>query len=326
VKNNMSNTPDDLLVKFLLGEATAEEQAQVQEWISESEENSKYFEQFRAIWTYSKQLAAKSTVDENAAWERFKQRTEAYEQRPKVIPLTARRTIWMRAAAILLLICSGLLVYNLISNRSPEMLVVNSGNSTLVQTLPDGSEVTLNKNSSLTYPERFTKENRSVELEGEAFFNVTPDKSKPFVIHASDVAVQVVGTSFNVKSTEVKTEVIVETGVVEVSKRLNSVRVNPNEKAYVLKDADAPVKEANKDELYNYYRTKELVCNGTPLWRLVEVLNEVYATNIVIESERAKNLPITTTFSNQNLDTILTIISETLNVSVEKAGDAILIK
>lgn len=325
-KNN-NHIADELLVKYLLGEATTAEQETVKQWIQAGNHNRKYFEHFELIWQQSKQLEARSTVNVDDAWARFKQRTEEQRSATKTIEMPQpARTGWMRAAAAVVLLAgvAGLL-YFFVSNRQPEMMALRSEGNAIVQTLPDGTVVTLNKNSVLTYPESFDGSSRPVKLEGEAFFDVTPDKSKPFTIEVNEVMVTVVGTSFNIKSSEEKTEVIVETGMVEVAKKEFGVKLNPNEKAVVLKNEDRPVKSASEDDLYNYYRTKEFVCDGTPLWRLADVLSEVYGVQIET-SARVRNQPISTTFSNESLDGILSVISETFRIEVERNGNHIILK
>lgn len=330
MKKEQQHIPDELLVKYLLGEADATEQAEITQWIAESDANRKYFEHFELIWNHSQKLAATSTVNEDEAWERFMARTRKEQQTaPKIIampsPQQRSRFGRMRAAAglIALVGVAGIIYY--MAGRSPDMIALQTTNNTLVQTLPDGSTVTLNKMSSLSYPENFDGDLRQVELEGEAFFNVAPDKSKPFVIHSNEASVTVVGTSFNVKTTEEKTEVIVETGIVEVAKKDFMVKLNPHEKATVLKGQDKPLKTSNDDELYNYYRTKEFVCNGTPLWRLADVLSEAYGVRITV-SDRLKNQELTTTFQDRSLDSILAVLGETFNADIEKREGAVFIK
>ncbi len=318
-----SHINDDLLVKHMLGEATANEEAVVASWIDESETNRKYYNDFKLVWDNSKKLAAKSTIDENAAWVRFQQRVEAEKPATKIIPL-GRRFNWMRVAAILVLIVGGVWMANYFVLGTTSTLQAN--NEVRTETLPDGTIVTLNKGAVLKFNSRMSGDTRKVTLEGEAFFDVTPDKNKPFLITADNAVIKVVGTSFNVKTTEEKTEVIVETGVVEVRKEANAVTVKPKEKATVLQSSAVPMKEAVDDVLYNYYRTKELVCNNTPLWRLVDVLNDAYNVNITINDARLKDMPITTTFKNESLDNILDVISQTLNVRVEKNGKNIVLR
>lgn len=314
---------DDLLVKHLLGEASAGEQAEVKAWVSESDNNRKYYDDFKLIWDNSKKLSAASTIDENAAWQRFQQRVAIEKPATKTIPL-GRRINWMRVAAILVLMVGGAWIARYMVWGTNTQLV--AGNMVVTETLPDGTTVTLNKGAVLEYNSRMSGSTRNVTLDGEAFFDVTPDKSKPFIITADDAKIKVVGTSFNVKTSEEKTEVIVETGIVEVSKKKNAVTLKPNEKATVLQSSAVPVKEVVDDVLYNYYRTKELVCKNTPLWRLVDVLNDAYNVEIEIGDARLKDMEITTTFKNQNLDDVLDVISRTLNVRVEKNGKNIVLR
>ena len=93
-----------------------------------------------------------------------------------------------------------------------------------------------------------------------------------------------------------------------------------------MKDKENPVKQQVTDELYNYYRTKEFVCNNTPLWRLADVLGEAYGVHIIITDERLRSLPLTTVFKNESLDNILLVISETFNIKVEREGNTIYFK
>lgn len=327
MSKNKKNIAEELLVKYLLGEASPAEQAEVQQWIAADSSNKKYFEHFELIWQQSKALEAKSTVNVDDAWARFRQRTE--EQRPAArtieMPQPARTGRMRAAAALVLLAGVAGLLYFFVSNRQPEMIALHSEGNAMTQTLPDGTVVTLNKNSTLSYPETFDGSSRPVKLEGEAFFDVTPDKSKPFTIAVNDVKVTVVGTTFNIKSSEAQTEVIVETGLVEVAKKEFGVKLSPNEKAVVLRNEDRPVKSASEDELYNYYRTKEFVCDDTPLWRLADVLSEVYGVQIEATA-RVRNMPLTTTFSNESLNGILSVISETFNIQVERNGNHIILK
>lgn len=322
-----NETMDDLLVKCMLGEASETELTQVENWLKQGEENRQYYTHFKLIWTQSKELAAQSTVSEDEAWERFKLRTAP---ETPVIPLNSGSWYkgFLRVAAILFFVAgAGWLLYLSMQNNGSQLVTVRSESQTLTDTLPDGSVVTLNKRSSISYSEKFTAtDTRQITLNGEAFFQVEPDKTKPFVISVNDVTVTVVGTSFNIKSNVKKTEVIVETGLVEVKKAEQKIKVSPKESVTVLKGKPDLIKQQNKDEFYDYYRTKKFVCNNTPLWKLVETLNEAYQVNVVIEGEALRNRELNTTFDEQPLPEILRIISETLDAKVEQQGDKIILK
>ena len=232
----------------------------------------------------------------------------------------------MRVAAMLILIVgAGVIAYYGLREKPVQLLTAQAANVVRIDTLPDGSVITLNKNSSITYPEKFKENTRSVALRGEAFFNVTPNKMKPFVIQVNDVLIKVVGTSFNVRSEGGTTEVIVETGVVQVQRGNKAITLQPNEKTTVKPQDSLLIKTTETTHLYNYYQSNEFVCDNTPLWKLVAVLNKAYNANIVIGRDELRDLPLTTTFPNESLDQILQVISLTFNIKVEKTPTSIIL-
>jgi transmembrane sensor len=324
----LHTTMDELATKYLLGEVTAGEAAQVEAWIKENDANRKQFEHFQLLWNESRKLAVISTADENLAWQRFKKKLAEPRTETKVVSMT-RGFGWLKiAAAVAVIVISGLLVRTLfLKNDTGKMLLVQTEKNVLTDTLPDGSMITLNKNSSIEYNSKFTKGNkRSVKLKGEAFFTVTPDKKKPFIITVNDIEVKVVGTSFNIKTINGQTEVIVKTGVVQVTRNNKTITLTPEQKVVTQKNDTALIKQAATDKLFNYYQSKEFVCDGTPLWRLVEVLNEAYNVNIVIGRKDLRGLPLNTTFVNESLDKILLVIAETFQLQVIKKDNQIILQ
>jgi ferric-dicitrate binding protein FerR (iron transport regulator) len=321
-----NNNIDDLLVKVVLGESTAEELRFVQEWRAESPGNERYFADFERIWEESRNLTIRSTVDEEVAWGRFKKRVDGKDN--KVVEMgSGRGRQWMlRVAAVFVVAMVGGWFFYTYSYKPGQFLSLNSGVNVLLDTLPEGSVVTMNKESSIRYRRRFTGDVRKVEMEGEAFFAVAPDKDKAFVVQTNGVTITVLGTSFNVRAVKGKTEVIVETGLVEIRKGGHVVRVGAHEKAVIGMDETRLVKEANPDQLYNYYRTKTFECNGIPMWRLVEKLNEVYKVHIVIGETRLRDLPLTTTFVDESLDGILDVVAKTFAITVVRNGQDIILK
>jgi ferric-dicitrate binding protein FerR (iron transport regulator) len=261
-------------------------------------------------------LALATTADENKAWKKFQQRVQ---------PAPARRASfgWMKvAASIIVVIAIGTLAY-WGSNRPVKEMTVLAQKSVLNDTLPDGSVVTVNKGSSISYPSKFKGDTRKLALKGEAFFNVTPNKEKPFIISVNDVLITVMGTSFNVKSINGSTEVVVESGIVKVTKAGNTVEVKADEKIRIGINDSVLTKEEVSDQLYKYYRTKEFICDETPLWKLVDVINEAYHSNIVIGNPALRDMTLTTTFNNESLEQVLNVISITFNIKIIKEGSAI---
>jgi ferric-dicitrate binding protein FerR (iron transport regulator) len=327
MNQNYSHINDDLLVKYLVGEADANESAEVQHWLDIDENNRKYYNDFQKIWDDSLHVVAnKNTVNVDAAWERMQNRMHKTTDVPVRSISKSNSYSWIRIAASFVII--GMITYlgyALFGNRiTQEELVATT--SVINATLPDGTNVTLNKNSSLAYTSRFEGNTRPVSMKGEVFFNVAHNKQKPFIIKVNDVTVKVVGTSFNVKNRNGKTTVEVETGIVKVSKKSDSVELRKGEKVIIDDMQPELIKGTNKDKLYGYYHDNELVCNETPLQELVDALNEIYDVNIIIEDPVLKEKQINTTFKDQSLGQILNVVSETFRVKVVRKNGQIIIK
>lgn len=335
-KNDMN---DEWLVSYLLGEADAGKREEVEAWIGENDANRRYFEQFRLIWEAGRALATQVAVDEQAAWQRFRQRTYLAPPKGRLSGLGkyaqwigggrsmdeyARR---LRVAASILLVAGlGVVAYFLAGRTGTQTIEFASLDTTAIRELSDGSVVTLNRQAVVRYEQHFRGDHRKVELQGEAFFQVAPDPDKPFVVEVNDLTVTVLGTSFNIASTPDQVEVIVESGSVKVQKDDLEIVLHPNESVTVRSEDTVLHKKKHTDQLYNYYRSGEFVCDNTPLWKLVEALNEAFGVDIVIQNEALRNLPLTTTFYNEPLENILGVISETFSIDVEHQQDRILLK
>jgi len=324
LENNTHDMMDELLVKYLAEEATPPEQELVEEWLMASAANRHYFQHFELIWNESKKLAATITVDENKAWHRFQRRIKKTDSATGKIKAFG----WWRIAASILIV-GGIawLTSTLLEKGSaePETLNIASVSQVKRDTLPDGSIAVLNKHSEISYPAIFRGKTRSVRLKGEAFFNVKADKKKPFIIAVNDVEVKVIGTSFNIRSLKGLTEIIVETGIVQVTKGNEVIELRAGERVSLEAVDTTLKKEASEDKLYNYYVSRTFVCDNTPLWKLVEKLNEAYGVNIRIGREALRKMPLNVTFADESLDVILSIISETLLIKVSKEGNEIVL-
>jgi hypothetical protein len=142
----------------------------------------------------------------------------------------------MRAAAIfIVMIGVGTGIY--IRHGSGNNVVILhpfSGSQVRSYTLPDGSLISLDPNSSLSYPSQFISDQRDVRLEGGAFFTVAPDPRKPFRVMVNEITITVLGTSFSITSSSGRTEIVVKTGSIEVAGKRQSLKLRAREKLTVL--------------------------------------------------------------------------------------------
>lgn len=315
---NFTHINDDLLVKYLLGEADMDESGQVENWVKSHPNNQKQLADFKTILAKS-QLEIDQEIDEHNALDRLNNRLQS---ETKVKQLGYRPILrWVAVVAVFFGV-SWFFYSNLVANK----INVDTNENTLTQVLPDGSTSILNKQSSLSFVGGFFNTTRKVKLTGEAFFKVKSNKSKPFIIDVHGIQVTVVGTEFNIKSDGNETIVVVESGIVKVNNQQGSIQLTAGEKVTVKHNQLRLIKEESKGKLYNYYYTNELVCDRTPLYELVLVLNEKFKANIIIANPAIKSLPISTTFKDESLKEILDIVGETLKIKVEYDHEIIKLK
>lgn len=313
---------DELLIKVLLKESTEEENNKVEKWLNTAEANKKHFSQLETIWQVSNSLKNENKRDEEQAWTNFKaRRADLKLQGNNIKPLNVGK-IWLRIAAVLFIAVGGWIGYSLYGPVKYTELVAT--NQVRTETLPDGSALTLNKNSKISYAAHF-KNNRKLKLEqGDVFFDVAKDKIHPFVIDIEKISVEVVGTSFNIKHIKKVTEINVETGIVKVRLANDEIKLYKGEKIIINNNTLKLIKEQSTDQLYNYYRSNMFQANNIPLSKLVIALNEAYGSNITVE-ENIKGLTINTTLKMGSINQNLEIICQTLNLQLSRNGNTVLL-
>ena len=195
--------------------------------------------------------------------------------------------------------------------------------------LPDGTKVSLNSDSKLFFPKKFKGGTREVTLEGEAFFDVEPNPTKPFIINAGNAQIKVLGTSFNVNAYpgSDKVEVIVETGKVRVARKttntsaIGELILAPGDKGILLYPNGVLQKSKNNDDNFLAWKTHNLIFRETSLGDVIETLEKVYKTDIDIADDEMKKLLLTGQYNDYSLDFILEVIASTLHLEVEKKGN-----
>ncbi|WP_304067392.1 FecR family protein [Pedobacter glucosidilyticus] len=305
---------EELLIKYIVGETDAKEQELVNKWLQESSNHQKELGRLKRIWEESKKISLHELPDAEMAWEKFKMK-RSQQEKVQVKPLNTSRFLMYKVAAAVILVTSIALMLFLYQQKPTQL---NAAQEIHKAVLPDGSKVVLNRNSSLSYQD-FDNGERLVNLHhGEVFFDVKPDKTKPFIIDAQGIKIKVLGTSFNVKQRDTITEVIVESGLVSVTRGKDMVKLKAGEKVFISTNSPYLLKQENTDLLFRYYSKQVLIADNTPLWRVVEVLNEKYQTKIVIQNPQLKNAKLNATFKDESLDEILRVIAATFNARITK--------
>jgi len=325
-----SPLPDDLLARYLASTATREEIERVQAWLHAAPENLTELKGYRKLWERSGMTGSQQApINTDAAWEKMRARmyendtVDVSEKTVKPLPVRRRFPLlsWAAAVALLAVALGWFYFYKM---QSPLMVAIETQENTRVATLPDGTKVFLNYNSTLTFPEGLAGNTRTVSLEGEAFFDVAPDAAHPFVIEANGTEIRVVGTSFNVKAYDKAVRVDVKSGKVEVRKALKVMELLPGEGVAVESDTVFRTLSANPNVAA--YGTRIFDFNGTPLAEVAESLSQGFHAEIKLADDRLADLRLTARYERESLDATLALIAETMNLRVRKQGDSYLLE
>jgi ferric-dicitrate binding protein FerR (iron transport regulator) len=327
------NMDPDLLVAFLSKETSPEETILVKEWIASSEENNARFEALEKVWNASETTFPQAAeVDTEKAWQQLAGKIEKYETgKPQIGKVKASPTLFLkyalRAAAVFIpLLVAGYLIFSHYSK--PELLSIVTTDSISEKTLTDGSMITLNQNSELKYPEKFENESREVSLTGEAFFKVSSNPEKPFIIHSGVVDVKVVGTSFNVSNyNEISTiEVFVKEGKVIVfavnqnGEKTDSIFLEAGSKGIFDKKTSLLRKAVQADGSELFWINQTLIFNKTPLETVFDLVAEIYNVEIIMKNSEIGNLRLTTSFVGQPIDSVMNVIAESFKLKISRNG------
>lgn len=269
----------DILYKFFEGKASPKEQRLIGQWLDESEKHKEVLVRERMV--FDAMIVSGGITD--------RQSVQSRKKRTRVVFMELLRV----AAVILVMFLVGGYIY---VRKMEEIHLANNivtvpvGQRVNLQ-LPDGTSVWLNASSEIIYPAYFSGSTREIHLNGEAYFEVEHNASKPFIVHTETFDIKVLGTKFNVeayKGMEGFTTALME-GSVEVTDRKNkdkSVRLYPAQKVAFRNG------ELCKSPIDNYdvYRWREgLICfKETRFADLMRQLEKNYGVRILINNEAVK--------------------------------------
>ncbi|MBK7134491.1 MAG: FecR domain-containing protein [Bacteroidales bacterium] len=278
-------------------------------------------------WKKIKDMGSSDTIDIEKAWKNVSAKISLTENSTVNRPVFSLRSTFMKIAAVALVLMSigtgAFLMYNSWSNSKRVFFSTGNDEKNLLVELTDGSRIYLNRDSELSYSKDFGKTGRNVKLRGEAFFEISRDASKPFTIDAGNAYVKVVGTSFNVitSNQHSEVEVFVKTGKVLVSGSGNSesLELDPG---YVGKiDSQKAEKTINTDPNYLSWNTGLLVYNGQTLDVVFKDLKRVYNMDIIADDSSILENRWTSPIDNQTQETIIRLICTSFNLSYSQEGN-----
>ncbi len=236
------------------------------------------------------------------------------------------KTNWYRIAAVLaLIVLLGGLGRQLYKKRTIAVQTSFGHHQQII--LPDGSQVTLNGNSTLSYPANWKElANRDVSLEGEAYFKVNKQRinNQPvkFTVHSADLNIEVVGTQFNVRNRRGDVDVVLDEGEVRIS-RLVAATEQP---ALVMKPGDIIKFSKNREIIrqqkvahpnqYSAWTTNALIFNETPLSEIAQTLQDTYGLTVTFADDSLARLTFTGNMPASDPELVLSTLTKAFDLQL----------
>jgi transmembrane sensor len=332
-----------LLVRYITNQATETEAAGVKRWIKLHPENELYYIELYEAWQNILYVEPQ-VVDEEKAYELF-----AAKMFPRQKPPVGK---WIKIAVVFMLFaCSiTLLLRYQPGHKIASQLITAQKGSLRKIVLSDGTQVWLNALSSIKYDDGFGKTNRTVYLEGEAFFDIAHGENKaPFLVKTQNYTVRDIGTKFNLKAypndpffetTVIKGEVAVEGNSGSNSQDFNRIYVKPKQalKIYYNTNKSEPKEiltaksktynevqvtevDSAKMDIYDGWKDDHLLFDGNTLEEIAKVLERRYDVKINLDNRELKDIRYSGGFQSvPTIDKVLLIIKQNtpINYTINK--------
>ena len=319
-----NNSIEELIIRYLQNEIQEDELRVLDAWIHESDANKAHFFELKGLFDTRKEVAFLNHYSVERSWERMAGKLDAISG-VSVKSKVLGKQFWLsflRYAAIIVIAMG----YN--------EIVVEKGGRANTLLLSDGSKIILNASTRFKYPTSFNGDERVVHLEGEAYFEVAKNHSKPFIVKLKNQQITVLGTSFNIQAfnddrfsvtTLLSGSILLESFDAQ-GRKMSSMKLKPNQQArsdnrtgsIFLSETDASISNA---WVGGKYRFKD-----ETLVSIVKRLENYYGVNIRLAHDSLRNIRYTGTFSlDQGIQEVLDIINSEKQFTFMKDGKDILI-
>jgi len=317
------NNIHDIIGKYLANEITDNEVLFFNEWVNRCDENLKEFEWHKKTWKETR-IRYNTSGSDLVFRDVLNKIDDHSEAEFATIPKKTHRKTYLNigliskiAATLLIIATFGYLIHSRIQNSTIEDSAVamveklNPAGQKSKIYLPDGSEVRLNAESKITYPEKFSDSTREVSLTGEAFFSVIKNPDKPFIVTAGDVSITVLGTSFNIHAydNEPSTYIALQSGKVKVDiineHGSQEMYLEPGEGISYDKSSHLTIKEEFDEDLVLGWKDGKIKFEDASLEEVISTLSRWYGVTFSIENRGTEQWSYTGPFENESLSNVL---------------------
>lgn len=335
-----------LLARYLSGECTDEEKESIQRWLLLNPENQEWMDSMKTVWHAPEAIHKPSDIKK--LWEsvaeqagiRSKPQEKKLKQTSHLLSRIIRwptrpRPVFARiacyAAAFILIVSLPYFIFKALPrmSRPEELQVVQVENTKQVWlTLEDGSRIILDAGSIFRHPEKFRESTRDVYLDGEAYFEVARHPGKPFIVHAGEAVIRVLGTKFNVSAWGVNRKVTV--AVAEGSVSLNSGDNAPSESVVLMKGQSSTLTQngitqpvSSNIEEHIGWMHNEVIFHDAPLKEVLHSLERWYDLRFILPDSSSAEEHVTVHIQKTSVDDIIELIAALSGLQFDRQGKTV---
>lgn len=323
----------DQLAKHFGGTSTPEEKREIIRWCKQNPVHERLYVELREVWKITGKIPTDFEPNVKVAWENVSTKIDSYEK--VVEKSTGLKTMTYYITRVAAVFVVGLALYFMfeLNNSNLEIYLSEqlvSETDVTDMLFVDGSRVWLNSNSVLKYSKSFDGDERLVELEGEAYFEIAKNPNKPFIIKTKNSVTKVLGTSFNISAYKnAENDIIsVNSGIVIFSdsdNENNHVILLKGEKAELNISDRCISKSINSNPNYLSWKTGKLTFENETFDKLVDDLSKYYKRSFEISNHSLKTTRLTVTFDNQSLEDVLKVLELTLGATCSDNSKKVII-
>lgn len=330
-----TDTVHDWITGYLTNSLTTEEMQSFQEWLNTSEENRKYFSDMQEVWVAAcDEISDDKSFNKERAYQLFLKRTgEAVKQsinRGKTIRL--RQWMYVAAMIIVVFICGAIAFQSgksAIRNQLTQISIEAPYGSKTKLYLPDGTLVWLNAGSKMSYAQDFGINDRSLDLTGEAYFEVTKNEHIPFKVHTNELDVKVLGTKFNFRNyqDDLEAKVCLLEGKVALSAQQMETILQPDQQALFDKKTGKLLISSTKAVYSAEWTNDRLYFDEALLPDIVKELERSYNVKIIIADDVLNSVRFYGNFRRreQSIVEVMDVLSSTDKMTYTIDGKNIVI-
>lgn len=322
---------DELLYKYISGQAEPEEHKLVSNWAEGSENRKEEIHRLKNIWILA---GLENEIDPEIKANEIDRIWSIIRQMNLNTKSASLRLKFLKYAAVIILVIglSGTIGFFISTGISKsevqytEIIVPKGERSSVV--LPDGSTVQLNSDSKLKFLSSFNSGKRKVILSGEAFFSVSHDKSHPFLVETTSLQIEVLGTKFNVSSypNDKLITAFLESGKVKItSLGSDNVMLSPNEAFVFNKSSHESRKLVMSDYRLMDWTKGVMTINGETIGELAKKIERRFNVEIKFKDDEVKNHIYTGSINDQDLNTVLEALKFASSIKYYREGDKIIL-